>query len=438
MVGASLWLAGLAAALAQYPTNPPPILAAPGHSFRSLTLAEAQREALEKNWDLLAARSDIDLATAQKIMAHEFPNPTIALSSTKINTDGQPNSTSLGNSVIHRNYDTIAAINQLLEIGGKRSSRQATAAAGHTAAAARFQDARRLLDLGVSQAYITAVLAEANVRILKQSAASLRKEAQIAAIRLNAGDISASDKSQIEIAADRLELEAQTSETTAASARISLEVLLGIEHPKGDWTATDSLEQLTTLPGQMQPMPGAAARPDLLAAQASLRKAEADLKLQKAMRIPDPTFLVQYERQPPDQPNTLGIGFSFPLPLWNRNRGAIQGAKAAKDQAAIQVGKVKAQVVADITTAELTYKDAQGRWERYQGEIIRKSAQVRETMSYAYEKGGASLLDLLTAERNDNDIRLAAAQAQADMATATAALKAARKVVTEAELRSNQ
>ena len=45
-------------------------------------------------------------------------------------------------------------------------------------------------------------------------------------------------------------------------------------------------------------------------------------------RSPDPTLLVQYEREPPDQANTLGFGISFPLPLWNRNKGGILAAQS--------------------------------------------------------------------------------------------------------------
>src|SRR5258708_7147384 len=39
---------------------------------RPLSLAAAQRAALEKNWDLLAAAAEIDMATAQKIVSSEF------------------------------------------------------------------------------------------------------------------------------------------------------------------------------------------------------------------------------------------------------------------------------------------------------------------------------------------------------------------------------
>src|ERR1051326_8518592 len=399
-----------------------------------LTLANAKQISFQRNWDLLASRSDVDIATAQRIVAREYPNPTLSYSTTKVSVDNH----TTGSDYWSHNYDTIAAINQLFEIGGKRSSRKASAAAGFKAAEARLQDARRVLDLAVTKAYVGALLAQTNVQILKQTAESLRKEAQIADTRMKAGDISRAEKSQIEITADRLELDARSAETSAHTAKISVEVLLGAPQPAGDLTPGDSLESLALPPFLARERSLGALRPDLLAAEATRQKAEADLRLQKALRIPDPTFLVQYEHEPPDQPNTIGLGFSFPLPLWNRNRGGIQAASAALNQAAVQVDKVKALIAAEIATADLAYTDASARW-RHQRDLIQpKSAEIRQTIAFAYEKGGASLLDLLLAERNDNEIRLATAQAAADTANAAAALKAALNVSAPKKATPNQ
>ena len=402
--------------------NPP----VPAQSKRVLTLADAKRITFENNWDLLAARSDVDIATAQRIVARELPNPTLSLSSTKVPVDNHSTATGGRNDLWSRNYDTVAAINQLFEVGGKRASRKASAAAGFKGAEARLKDARRVLDLAVTKAYVGALLAQTNVHILQQSAGSLRKEEQIADTRMKAGDISRADKSQIEIAADRLELDASTAQTSAATAKIGVEVLLGVPKPAADWAPGDSLDNLAlVVPFLASEGAAGALRPDLLAVEATREKAEADLRLQKALRIPDPTFLVQYEHEPPDKPNTLGFGVSFPIPLWNRNRGGIQAASASLNQATVQVEKTKALIAADIATAELAYTDASARW-RHQRDLIQpKSAEIRQTIAFAYEKGGASLLDLLLAERNDNEVRLGTVQAAADTANAAAALKAA-------------
>lgn len=401
-----------------------------------LTLSQARILAFQRNWDLLAARADVDIAQAQTWVATEFPNPTAGLTVTKINTDGRPASTALGNSLIHRNYDTIASFNQLVEIGGKRSARRASAVAGLEGARARFSDARRQLDLAVAQAYAVAVLAAEQVRILNASSESLRKELSIAEVRLKAGDISRADRDQISIAADRLELDARRSEADARAARIQLEIQLGKPAARGAIVLTEGLDALASST-VAEVMAGASAtidsivarRSDVQAVRADERKAGADLRAQRAQRIPDPTFLVQYEREPVDQPNTVGFGFSFPLPLWNRNRGAIAAATAAHDQAAVRVHQTEAVAAADVVSARSSLAAAADRRQRYVEQILPRSAEIAKTVRFAYQKGGASLLDLLTAERNDNEVRLAAAQAVSETIQAASAVLAAESVL---------
>jgi cobalt-zinc-cadmium efflux system outer membrane protein len=420
---------------AQAPVNVPTPTPAPAESpSLHLSLAQVQGIAFQRNWDLLAARSGIDSAAAQLIVAKEFPNPILSWSTLKIDPRG--NGTPLGNSIWDRSYDTIVSINQLVEIGGKRHARQNSARAGIAGARARFLDARRSLDQGVTKAYVAALLADGNAHVLSESSAALRREADIAETRFKAGDISDSDRKQIENNADVFELQAKSAEATAVQARIQVEVLMGVKEPKGKWVADDSLDKLGLDLSSSQHKSGAGVRPDVLAAQEDLRKAEAEVRLQKSIRVPDPTFSLFYERNPPGPPgpDTLGLGLSFPLPIWNRNRGNIRAAEAARQETEFALGKISSQAQADITAAEIGYQEARQRWQRYQEQIRPRSAQVRESIAFAYSKGGASLVDLLTAERDDNNVRLAAAQALADAASAAVDLKAARTVTSEAEL----
>jgi len=391
---------------------------------RMLTLQDAKRIAFLHNWDLLAAHNGVALADAQRSVALEFPNPNLSASTAKINTDNNGNATAGGNGFWDRSYDTIFAINQLFEIGGKRAARQISATAAWETARAKLADARRTLDAGVTKAYVAAALAEANARILMESTGYLRKEAEIARIRYTAGDISRSDLDQIEIAADQDELNAKTAVVTAAQQRIVVEVLLGKRNPRGDWMVSDTLDNLSSLSATPPPS-DTAERSDLIAARAALRQAEADLRLQKAVRIPDPTFSIQYEREPPDTPNTVGLGVSLPLPLWNRNGGAIKAASATLAQAERFVEQTKAQIASDIATARSAYDEAMARWRHYRDDVQPRSARVRETVSFAYKKGGTSLVELLEAQRNDNIVRLATALAAADTATTAAVLNSA-------------
>jgi outer membrane protein, heavy metal efflux system len=402
----------------------------------TLSLADAKRLAFQRNWDLLAAKSGIDAAQAQLIVAKEFPNPTASVSTARIGD--RENGTALGNGLWERNYDSIAAVSQLIEIGGKRRDRKASAQAGVTGARARFYDARRLLDQGVTKAYVAALLAGENARVLNESAKMLRHEAEIALARLKAGDISDSDEKQIENNSDTFELEAKSAEAAAAQGRIAVEILLGVEKPKGIWTPADTLEQMVATAPHVDGSQTNELRPDVLAAEADLNQSKSDLKLQKAMRIPDPTFTIGAEHNPPGggpPVDTLLVGVSFPIPLWKLNRGEIKSAQATVDNNAILLAKAKAQTAADQANARSEFQEASERLARYQNQILPKSQKVRESVAFAYEKGGSSLVDLLEAERADNDARLATAKALSDTASAVADLKAAAEVINDQTLR---
>ena len=410
----------------------PPLQAIPP----TLSLAEAQRLACERNWDLLAAQTGLDTATAQLLVAREFPNPTLSFSTARIGSS--QSSTPAGNGLWERSYDTILAVSQLVEIGGKRHDRQASARAGIIGARARFYDASRLLKQGVTKAFVVALLAGEKAQVLNESARMLRHEVQIAQARLKAGDLSDSDEKQIENNADGFELQAKSAEAAAVQARIAVNILLGIGQPLGTWTPAETLAQMTVTAPQGSAANANALRPDVLAAEADLRQSKADLKLQRAMRIPDPTFSLLAEHNPPGggpATDTFGLGVSFPLPLWNFNRGEIKAALARVDQSTLAFAKARAQAAADVANADVAYHEAVERLQRYQNQILPRSRKVRESVAFAYEKGGATLVDLLEAERADNDARLATAQAMADASSAVADLKAANEIMNSQNLR---
>lgn len=390
----------------------------------ALTLADAQRLALERNSDFRIAEAQVTAALAQLRVAREYPNPTLGLSTAKISTDGVPESTSLGNGLLSRSYDSIASLSQLILVG-KRGLIQDGARAGVRSAEFQRDDARRLLLQGVTQAYAAALAALKQADVLADSAAKLRREADIAAHRLRAGDMSASDKAQLEIAADQDELGAESERAVAKTAVVTLEILLGEPSPSGSTALADTLDDwVRRIPPDLEQAP-IGSRPDIAAAEASLSQADANVRLQMRQRIPDVTASVQYERNPPAQPDTVGVGLSLPLPIWDRFDGEILAAKAAREQSQAQLDKVRIQAAADVAAARVAYHEASQRARRYEESLAPKSAEVLRSVSYAFERGGAALLDLLEAERNDNAIRVACVQAKADAASTAAMLAAA-------------
>jgi cobalt-zinc-cadmium efflux system outer membrane protein len=389
-----------------------------------LTLAEAQRLALQRNADFRVAEAQVDAALAQLKVAREFPNPTLGLSTAKISTDGAPEGTSLGNGLLDRSYDSIASLSQLFLVGKRGLMRDAATAGVHSAEFQR-DDARRLLLQAVTQAYAAALAALKQADVLTDSAVKLRQEAEIAAHRFRAGDLSASDEAQLDIAADQDELNADAERATAKTAVVTLEILLGEPQPAGTTPLADTLDQwMQGIPADLEQAP-IGSRPDIAAAESAEKQSELTVTLQQRQRIPDLTASVPYERNPPVQPDTVGVGVSLPLPFWDHFNGEILAAKAARNAAQAQLDKVRIRASADVAAARVAFHEAHQRALRYQAALVPKSREVVKSVSYAFEKGGAGLVDLLEAERNDNLIRVAAVQAQADAASAAVTLQAA-------------
>ncbi len=389
-----------------------------------LTLAEARKLALERNADFRVAQAQVGAALAQLKVAREYPNPTLGLSMAYISTNGAPEGTALGNALFDRAYDSIASLSQLFVVGKRGLMREAATAGVHSAEFQR-DDARRLLLQGVTQAYAAALAAREEAEVLADSAGKLRREADIAGHRFHAGDLSASDKAQLEIAADQDELNAEAERAVAKTAVVTLEILLGEPAPAGATPLADTLGQWTgSVPADLGEAP-IGKRPDIAAAESALSQADANVRLQRRQRVPDVTASVLYERNPPSLANTVGVGLSLPLTLWDQFDGEILSAKAAREQAQAQLDKVRIQAAADVAAARVAYREASQRARRYQESLAPKSAEVVKSVSYAFERGGAALVDLLEAERNDNAIRVAAVQSQADTASTAAALQAA-------------
>jgi cobalt-zinc-cadmium efflux system outer membrane protein len=406
-------------------------------ALEHLTLADAKRLAFERNWDLLAARSSLDSATAQLLVVKEFPNPNASAATARIGES--ENGTPVGNGIWARNYDTIFAVNQLIEIGGKRRDRQGAARAGILGAKARFLDAKRLLDQGVTKAYAAALLTGENERILRESAGYMQHERQIAETRFNAGDLADSDLKQIQVAAGQYDLQVKAAEAASTQARIAVEILLGINRPQGNWHPADTLDQACRAPEPKSGWQTNALRPDVLAAQMDLRAAAENLKLQKAERIPDPTVSLQFEHNPPGggpPTDTVGFGVSFPLPIWNLNKGNIDAARASVDQSNLALAKLRAQMDGDLISAEAAHDEAAERLKNYQDHIRPQADSARASVIFKFDKGGATLVDLLEAERSDNDVRIATAQAMADTVSTAADLSAAQTTLTETDLSS--
>jgi len=126
--------------------------------------------------------------------------------------------------------------------------------------------------------------------------------------------------------------------------------------------------------------------------------------------------------------NSGNFSLSFPLPLFNSYRGEYEAAvkTALQSETALKSVTLKAEV--DVRTAFKRYELAEARLEQYQGAAIELARKVLEAKLVSYQKGGATLLDVLIAQKAKNDVHLAYINALTERAKALVALEQATAI----------
>ena len=108
--------------------------------------------------------------------------------------------------------------------------------------------------------------------------------------------------------------------------------------------------------------------------------------------------------QPPGSPSaisppTLEISLTGTLPLFYQQQGEIKKAEADARTQDAQAAKLRAQVVADVENAYASYQTAQHQVQRMEGRLLDRAQRARQLVELQYQKGAASLLEYLDAQR---------------------------------------
>src|SRR5262249_51829604 len=141
------------------------------------------------------------------------------------------------------------------------------------------------------------------------------------------------------------------------------------------------------------------------AAIQSIDKAKTDYRLAVANGSTDPTFGVDAARNPPI-PAYLGFSMNIPLRIFDRNQG-----EKARTQLDIRRSErlreaARAQVFSDVDSAYVTLNGNLALLRAYKARYLDLAVRVRETVSFAYQHGGSSLLDFLNAQNDYRSVQL--------------------------------
>ena len=144
-------------------------------------------------------------------------------------------------------------------------------------------------------------------------------------------------------------------------------------------------------------------RPDLLALGYQRASAEAAIALAKRQLFPDITLEAQYSQigvsQTAIQPPTVFFSVSAPIPIFYQQQGAIRKAEANYDTQSLQQAKATALVVSDVSAAMAGFESQRTLVERMEKQLKPSAEKAFSITRLQYEKGAATLMDYLDAQR---------------------------------------
>jgi cobalt-zinc-cadmium efflux system outer membrane protein len=364
-----------------------------------LSLDDAVALFLRQNFDLLVTKFGIESAKAQEITARLFPNPVFAMGSVGAFGQGQ---------TLTRTGQVYPQIQQLFELAGKRGYRIESAVLGRRSAEANFEDAIRQLTFTVKDTYYRVQLAQRRLALAEENRDRFARILEVNTIRFKKGYIAEVDLIRIRLQV--VDFQSQVIQATQESnqAQAELRLLLGLA-PTVELVLTTELDYHPVEPDiETLRQRALEARPDIRMKRLVQLQRAADLRLAKAYRVPDVTAgvgLALQGPQGPDNQRQLGFSLGVPLPLFNRNQGGIAQAEVAVQVADLELQKAIVQAENDIEIAYRNLMESRRLVEMYRGGILEDARLTLTIVEKAYERGGATIIDLLDAARTSRTIQ---------------------------------
>lgn len=370
-----------------------------------LTLAHAVEIALAHNPDLTASAYELKAAGARIEQARLRRNPELSIQLDNLAIRGAARGTEVLASTL--------SLSQVIEMGGKRAYRTDVAAMDLDLVDIERQAQQLDILAEVTRRFITVVAVQER-RVYTQSARELAQRTLDAiSARVTAARSPEAERSRARIALTRALIEEQQADSELRSARSALAALWGSQEPafaeaKADLFALEAVEPFDAL------VQGLARNPDFLRFASEGRLREAELRLAQAQARPNLTFSVGVGRFNETHDTGLSVGFSMPLPLFDRNQGAIHEAQVRHAQTDVQRQAAFLRARAAVYGLYQELVASRTRLETLRAEALPQAQQALDQTQYGYERGRFSYLELATAQQELPELRVAMIAAAAD------------------------
>jgi outer membrane protein, heavy metal efflux system len=355
-------------------------LAADGAAQTPLTWQEIRARFQASNPTLQAGQIGIDESKAAEITAYLRPNPQGSV------TIDQVGNTVGANLFSASNLTTV--LSYLHERRQKRELRRDSAQGATAIATSAQADLMRNLIFTLRTAFVQVLQARAFRTLAQENLSNYDQALALSRDRLQAGDIARIDLDRLELQRVQYESDVQTSEVNLRTAKIQLLRMLNdqttpveqfdVSGPFDFMAPAQSLDECRRIAFD--------ARPDLHAALQAIEKAKTDNRLAFANGSIDPTISVD-------------AGFLSVSQVWRSYQGEKLRTQLDITRSERLADAARLQVFGDVDTAYAMVMSAVALLQPYRDRYLDQATRVRDTITFSYQRGGASLIDFVQAQQ---------------------------------------
>jgi len=376
----------------------------------SLTWDQVEAKFIAANPALKADADNVDEMKAEEVTAYLRPNPQFTFS-----VDGNQVAPKNGVWTPLKGTTEQPNFSYLHEREHKRELRLESAKEGTRITQSQHEDLQRNMIFNLRAAFVATLQAKFVLALAQADLEYYDHIIDVSNARFKAGGLAQVDLDRIELQRVQYESELEAAIVNLRTAKIQLLQFLNDRTPidqfdvTGPFAFNDALESLDTYRDA-----ALAARPDLQAALQTVQQSVTNYKLAVSNGSADPTFAGWFTNNSstnnPNGSETIGFSVSIPLRIFDKNQGEKQRTLIDIDRSKQATEVARAQVFSDVDTAYELLRSDIALLKPYKQKYNDQALRVRDTVTFAYEHGGASLLDFLNAQSDYRQVQLAYAQ----------------------------
>lgn len=355
-----------------------------------ITIQQADSLFLKKSFQLLVAGLNIDAKNANIIQAKLYPNP---IFTADVNAYDPSNDRAFH---VGSTGQKAFQLEQLVLLGGKRKALIDLAKTESNIAQLEFQELLLQLKYELRSSFY--LLDQQSGLIQKYTNQLTQLKTIIDAYEIQAQKGNLPLKDVVRLKGVYIDLSSQKSECIRqyTDDLIKLQLLLQSDQVIMPVTQSSDLEsKIKVLSVEDLVRDAMTNRPDYLIAQQYKTHADQQYLLQKSLAVPDVNVFTSYDQRGGAFGNQINAGFSIPLPVWNRNQGAIKIAQIEQQQNELKVTQTQMQVNAEVSGYYSLYNRAIKDYQRASGLYNDDFEVTLKGMSENFRNGNISLIEFV-------------------------------------------